>query len=197
MESKNGFREQNNNWRGGRSLASNGYILIRVGVGHHLADVRGYAYEHRIVAETKLGRKLLPDEIVHHKNENKQDNRPDNLEVVKGNAEHFVFHRRPGSQLRLPGEPNPLIDCECGCGARFENFDSSGRPRRFVSGHNPRNDGLAGIILWYLANVPESGASHFMAGMMEVPTRRVSCAASKLKRRGLVELHNGEWRLTG
>jgi hypothetical protein len=35
---------RNPNWRGGRSLASNGYVLIRVGVGPHLADVRGYAY---------------------------------------------------------------------------------------------------------------------------------------------------------
>src|SRR4051812_41815968 len=48
-------REDNPNWRGGRSIASNGYIIVRVGVGHHLADVRGYAYEHRLVAEQKLG----------------------------------------------------------------------------------------------------------------------------------------------
>lgn len=43
-------------WKGGRSIASNGYVLVRVGKKHHLADVRGYAYEHRIVAEQKLGR---------------------------------------------------------------------------------------------------------------------------------------------
>lgn len=45
-------------WKGGRSVASNGYVLIRVGVEHHLADVRGYAYEHRVVAEQKIKRAL-------------------------------------------------------------------------------------------------------------------------------------------
>lgn len=52
-------RALNPNWKGGRSIASNGYVLIKVGTGHHLADVRGYAYEHRLVAERKLGRRLL------------------------------------------------------------------------------------------------------------------------------------------
>ena len=49
------FGEVNGQWKGGRTVASNGYILIRVGKEHHLADVRGYAYEHRLIAETKLG----------------------------------------------------------------------------------------------------------------------------------------------
>lgn len=129
-------REGNPNWRGGRSVASNGYILIRVGIDHHLSDVRGYAYEHRVVAEQKIGRRLELGEVVHHINEDKTDNRPDNLEVVRGNAEHFVRHRRAGKLLRLPGESNPQVECECGCGAVFAKFDKQGRPRRYVSGHN-------------------------------------------------------------
>lgn len=48
----------NPNWKGGRSIASNGYVLLRM-PGHHLADVRGYVYEHRLVAEQKLGRRLV------------------------------------------------------------------------------------------------------------------------------------------
>jgi hypothetical protein len=40
---KNQFRENNSNWKGGRLIASNGYVLVRVGIGHHLADVRGAA----------------------------------------------------------------------------------------------------------------------------------------------------------
>jgi hypothetical protein len=128
--------EKNGFWRGGRSVASNGYVLIRVGTDHHLADVRGYAYEHRIVAEQKMGRRLEKGEIIHHVNGDKTDNRSDNLEVVKGNAGHFLHHRKEGSNLRMPGEDNPIISCACGCGRSFQKYDGTGRPRLFVSGHN-------------------------------------------------------------
>lgn len=128
---------QNNNWKGGRTVASNGYVLVRVGVEHPLADVRGYAYEHRIVAEQKIGRSLRDDEVVHHKDEDKQNNHPDNLEVVT-RPEHRREHRRHDKGLRVPGEPNPTVACACGCGQVFLRYDRGGRPRAFVSGHNPR-----------------------------------------------------------
>ena len=122
-------------WKGGRSIASNGYVLIRVGRDHHLADVRGYAYEHRVVAEEKLGRRLEPGEQVHHINGDRADSRPENLEVMS-QPEHAVEHRTLRFDLRMPGEPNPTVECECGCGTSFLRFDDDGRPRRFVSGHN-------------------------------------------------------------
>lgn len=131
---KNGF------WRGGRSLASNGYMLVRVGKEHHLADVRGYAYEHRVVAEKMLGRRLRAGEIVHHKNGQKADNRRANLEVLPTIAHHCAEHRSAASRdrLRRPGERNSRTACACGCGTIFEKFDGGGRPRMFVSGHNGR-----------------------------------------------------------
>lgn len=127
---KNGF------WKGGRTVASNGYILIRVGTDHHLADSRGYAYEHRLVAETTIGRRLQPGELVHHRNGDKQDNRPENLEVVAGNAGHQLHHRTARLDLRLPGEGNTIEACACGCGGTFLRYDSQGRPRRFLPNHN-------------------------------------------------------------
>lgn len=127
-------------WKGGRSVASNGYVLIRVGTDHLLADVRGYAYEHRLVASETIGRPLLPTEQVHHKNGVKVDNRPENLEVKSGVAEHRLLHRVHEGR-RLPNEDNPTIGCACGCGATFARYDDTGRARRYVSGHNMYNGG--------------------------------------------------------
>jgi hypothetical protein len=126
---------KNGLWKGGRSVASNGYVLVRVGTEHHLADVRGYAYEHRVVAEEKIGRRLLAGEVVHHINGQRTDNRADNLEVCTSAAEHRGHHRAR-QDLRRHDEVNPDIPCACGCGATLKKFDSSGRPRRFLSGHN-------------------------------------------------------------
>jgi len=49
---------------------------------------------HRHVAERKLGRKLKPKEVVHHKNRDKQDNRRNNLEVFRNQKKHDRAHRQ-------------------------------------------------------------------------------------------------------
>jgi hypothetical protein len=138
---------KNGGWKGGRTVASNGYVLVRVGRDHHLADVRGYAYEHRVVAEQILGRRLKPGEEVHHRNGVKTDNRPENLEVAADSAEHHLHHRKSGCRRRLPGEGNSAVACACGCGTTFQKFDSAGRPRRFVPGHNRPRRGADGCFV--------------------------------------------------
>lgn len=134
---------RNGNWKGGRTVASSGYVLLRVGTDHHLADVRGYAYEHRVIAEKKIGRRLKPGEQVHHRNRVRDDNRPENLEVAKSLAHHRVLHRTTGKGRRRPGELNRTVECACGCGETFPRFGPWGRPRRYVSGHNMRERGLS------------------------------------------------------
>jgi hypothetical protein len=124
------------NWAGGRTITEHGYVLIYIGKNKHLADTRGYAYEHRLVAEYKLGRELMNWEKVHHINGNRQDNRPENLQVVGSNAEHYLLHRKAGSNRRKPREDNPIIKCACGCGKTFYKYDDQGRPRKFITGHN-------------------------------------------------------------
>jgi hypothetical protein len=130
------IKKRHPNYKGGRIIDPRGYALVYVGKKHHLADVRGYAYEHRIVAEKKLGRHLVKGEEVHHDKSN-SDNSPDDLIICKNRAEHKALHRKR-SDLRAPGAKNPKIKCACGCGCLLRKFDSINRPRRFMIGHARR-----------------------------------------------------------
>ena len=47
---------------------------------------------HRWVMEKELGRKLKPEEVVHHKNRNKRDNRASNLRLYANQNEHQRHH---------------------------------------------------------------------------------------------------------
>jgi hypothetical protein len=85
-------REDNPNWHGGRRVDGRGYIEINVGLGHPMASKnRRYVGEHRLVMAAVLGRWLTSDEIVHHKDEDKQNNDPANLEL-RTRAEHMRIH---------------------------------------------------------------------------------------------------------
>jgi hypothetical protein len=56
---------------------------------------------HRRVVESRLGRKLKTDEVVHHKDEDKTNNADTNLEA-EGRGKHTADHNRarPLSKLR-------------------------------------------------------------------------------------------------
>lgn len=66
---------------------------LNTGEGKTYTKVFG-RHEHRIVAEQILGRALLPGEVVHHYDENKRNNSPDNIKVFSSQKEHAAFHAR-------------------------------------------------------------------------------------------------------
>lgn len=72
----------------GRAISyqnKSGYIVKR--------DIIGRRYfEHRLIAEEILGRKLKDDEVVHHINKITNDNRPENLCIMLDHA-HRHYHR--------------------------------------------------------------------------------------------------------
>ena len=92
-------------WRGGRIVDKSGYIHVfvpdhpecqrvnevrRLNANGKYYRKEKYIQEHRLVMEAHLGRYLLPTEVVHHRNDNKQDNRLDNLELFDSNGRHLA-----------------------------------------------------------------------------------------------------------
>src|SRR4051812_18492537 len=68
-----------------------GYMYFLDGKHPFASGIPNFVYYHRHVASIKLGRWVLPDEEVHHKDRNKQNNEPDNLEVLSSH-EHKLKH---------------------------------------------------------------------------------------------------------
>jgi len=86
--------EKHPNWRGGRYISSDGYVMINVKVGRP-RDGNGwgnYKKEHVVIVQKILGRKLIGQEQVHHINGIKTDNDVDNLLLVKDSSEHRDIH---------------------------------------------------------------------------------------------------------
>jgi hypothetical protein len=77
-------------WVGGIHITPKGYVSVLM-PEHPFANSSGRINEERLVMEKYLGRYLLPNETVHHKNEIKNDNLISNLEIM-GRVEHRQHH---------------------------------------------------------------------------------------------------------
>ena len=70
-------------WKADQKLfSSHGYIKVRVGKAHPLADPNGYAYEHLVIWVSAGNPRPILGEVLHHISGEKTDNRIENLELT-------------------------------------------------------------------------------------------------------------------
>ena len=75
---------------GHKKKRSDGYLYIYF-PDHPKCTKEGYVMEHDLVMECLIGRHLLDNEVVHHKNHIRDDNRKENLQLMTVN-EHARLH---------------------------------------------------------------------------------------------------------
>lgn len=77
-------------WKGGRRENHNGYISIRM--PEHPRAINGYVFEHILIMESILSRYLTKEEVIHHIDENKKNNNPENLMLFRNDNDHKQYH---------------------------------------------------------------------------------------------------------
>lgn len=87
------FKYGNNPRIIGRKISSSGYVLV------YNNTTNEYVNEHRYLIEKDLGRKLKKEEIVHHINADKKDNRLENL-CVMSVSEHSSLHTKTDDLIK-------------------------------------------------------------------------------------------------
>lgn len=93
-------------WKGGKTKANGYHIIYKP--DHLRANKQGYIAEHILIAEKILGRPLKyygkshkNNEIPHHINFIKSDNREENLFVCKNQSEHYKIHWKFGNESKI------------------------------------------------------------------------------------------------
>jgi len=93
-------KENHYKWK----LNKSGYRTIYL-PKHPNSSKQGYVAEHRLIVEQKIGRHLTKEEVVHHIDEDKQNNKIENLMLFKTNSLHQKFH----TKIRQFGMTGPRL----------------------------------------------------------------------------------------
>lgn len=81
------------NWTGGKIVDTLGYVRI-LKKDHPRSDINGYVKEHILIVESIFGGSLPSGSSIHHVNEIRSDNRPENLVLCQDEAYHHLLHDR-------------------------------------------------------------------------------------------------------
>lgn len=76
--------------------------------GHHRADSKGYVFEHIVIMEQFLNRKIFIGEEIHHKDFDRQNNNLTNLILCNNHDEHMKFHRLPCQANEICPQSGPI-----------------------------------------------------------------------------------------
>lgn len=82
----------NTNWNNGQYITAYGYVFLQK-PEHPNSDKRGYVREHVFIMSKHLGRPLTKNELVHHINGIRNDNRIDNL-IIMTRQQHASHHHK-------------------------------------------------------------------------------------------------------
>lgn len=119
--------KQNHQYKSGRRIDHDGYALVSAPKDHPYARPRPnrktkVMFEHRLVMESKLGRYLLPEEVVNHIDGLTLHNHPDNLRLFASNGEHLAVMATGPRNWSEAGRRN--IGTRTDRGTKIEPVDS-------------------------------------------------------------------------
>ena len=112
------------NWKGGERILD-GYVMI-LSSGHPFPVTGGYVKRCRLIAEKAVGHILARSIAIHHVNENRVDDRNENLVICENRGYHTFLHWRLRA-LRISGHVNYRKCQYCGRYDDPQNMIPSGK----------------------------------------------------------------------
>ena len=124
--------QRNHQFVSGRRVDHDGYVLVTAPKDHPYARQPSgrktkVIFEHRLVMEQKLGRYLLPEEVVDHVDGLTLHNAPDNLRLFVSNSKHLA-QTATGPRMWSP-EGVKNIGARTDRGVEIQRVDSYGQRR--------------------------------------------------------------------